>query len=127
MKGSQNNVTTNIDTRRAMLGITMADMERASGMRRQAIWRIKNHPLSMSLKQLRRMSMLLYIPVSVLTSQRLSDVVEYRLPPKTWLDTIMANRERYGFSRKPPIEWDCFVEEVEADFQRTADKDTQGE
>lgn len=100
-----NHVTRNLDARRAQLGITITQLEAATGMARQQFYRVASNPDATSVRSLQKVAMMLYCPVKHLLSEDPADAVRYPLPPASFLDTLRVNRTRFGFDGGDLIEW----------------------
>ncbi len=102
-------VRRNIEARRAQIGITMTDIEDATGYARQQLHRITTKPGATSVRSLGKVAMILFCPVRALLSDDPADAARYPLPPPNFLEILRANRERFGFDKGGKlIDWTEF-------------------
>jgi hypothetical protein len=103
-------VRRNIEARRAQIGITMTQIEEATGYPRQQLHRITTRPDATSVRSIGKVAMVLFCPVAALLSNDPADAVRYPLPPTNFLQILRDNRERFGFDRGGKlIDWDHFT------------------
>ena len=93
-----NQVTNNINIRRAQLGISVTEMEQASGVSRQQLHNVIGNPERAMIRSLQKIALLLYCPVELLLGNEPSKVVNYPMPPEGHLTYIGSNLEKLGFN-----------------------------
>lgn len=93
-----NQVTNNINIRRAQLGISVTQMENASDISRQQLHNVIGSPEKSMFRSLQKIALLLYCPVELLLQGDPSKVVNYPMPPENHLGYIATNLEKLGFT-----------------------------
>jgi len=97
VKNHKSHISRNIEARRAIVGVTAAQMEEVSKIKRQQLYRIFKNPERTLYRTLHKLSLLLYCPLDILINDDISAVTNYPLPPANYLVTLEKNKEAYGF------------------------------
>lgn len=120
MNDKMGHVTSNMRVRLTQLGLTMTQLEEASGITRQHIHRAVTRPANRKVQTIAKIGLLLFCPVQALLSSDPSDVTRQPLPPPTFLDSLRRHRAAFGLERDAkPVEWDRFVAVVLDDWRNT--------
>lgn len=101
----------NVAQRTTVCGLTLEDVSSICGITRQA-WhqaRVSKNP---AIKTVRRIGLMLAIPIDVLFDGTAEDVVRYPIPMWDYKAVLRANAEKIGMTSSSeiiPPRWDGFV------------------